>query len=65
MCKKTTCPNDGKPTWWGCGNHIEIALADVPQGERCTCEHVPSSTPGMYEVPKRDEGAPIQVTESK
>lgn len=19
MCKQVTCPNDGKPTWWGCG----------------------------------------------
>jgi hypothetical protein len=23
MCKRATCPNDGKPTWWGCGKHID------------------------------------------
>ncbi|ORY31415.1 hypothetical protein BCR39DRAFT_92224 [Naematelia encephala] len=23
MCKRVQCPNDGKPTWWGCGRHIE------------------------------------------
>jgi len=34
---------------------------DVPEGERCTCEHVPGEIPGTYEVPKRDEGAPIQI----
>lgn len=23
MCHRMTCPNDGKPTWWGCGYHVE------------------------------------------
>ncbi|WOO80046.1 uncharacterized protein LOC62_03G003559 [Vanrija pseudolonga] len=39
MCHRTTCPNDGKPTWWGCGHHIESALKDVPEQDRCQCEH--------------------------
>jgi hypothetical protein len=38
MCSKVTCSNCGKPTWAGCGQHIEQALADVPVAERCTCD---------------------------
>jgi hypothetical protein len=37
MCHKTTCKNCGKPTWKGCGTHIEQALAGVPKNQRCTC----------------------------
>lgn len=37
MCQKVTCDTCGKPTWQGCGEHIEQALADVPPAERCTC----------------------------
>ncbi|QOQ39524.1 hypothetical protein [Trueperella pecoris] len=35
MCQRVTCRKCGKPTWAGCGNHIEQALAGVPQSERC------------------------------
>lgn len=35
MCSKVTCRQCGKPTWSGCGEHIEQALAGVPQSERC------------------------------
>ncbi|BEI80456.1 hypothetical protein CcaverHIS002_0109850 [Cutaneotrichosporon cavernicola] len=60
MCHRMTCPNDGKPTWWGCGHHIESVLADVPVEERCTCEHVPIvNVPGvkfMKTVKKREPG---------
>jgi len=38
MCSKVTCPNCTKPTWFGCGGHIEEALAGVPVAERCQCE---------------------------
>ncbi len=37
MCHKTTCKTCQKPTWRGCGNHIEQALAGVPKAQRCTC----------------------------
>ena len=37
MCSQTTCKNCGKPTWKGCGQHIEQALADVPKDQRCSC----------------------------
>lgn len=37
MCSKATCRKCGKPTWRGCGNHIEQALAGVPKNQRCSC----------------------------
>ncbi|SDQ14242.1 hypothetical protein SAMN04488565_0850 [Leucobacter chromiiresistens] len=39
MCAQITCPFCGKPTWAGCGQHIDDALADVPEDQRCTCAH--------------------------
>lgn len=35
MCRQVTCKKCGKPTWAGCGNHIEQALAGVPKSKRC------------------------------
>lgn len=29
MCHRMNCPNDGKPTWWGCGHHIEQVSCDA------------------------------------
>jgi hypothetical protein len=37
MCHQTKCTQCGKPTWAGCGQHIEQALANVPKQLRCTC----------------------------
>jgi hypothetical protein len=37
MCQKVQCSRCGKPTWSGCGQHIEQALAGVPPEKRCTC----------------------------
>lgn len=38
MCKKATCDNCGKSTWWGCGSHVAMVMDSVPEDERCTCE---------------------------
>ena len=35
MCKRVTCETCGKPTWKGCGEHIEEALAGVAKADRC------------------------------
>ncbi|MEO8501349.1 MAG: hypothetical protein ABI565_10580 [Vicinamibacteria bacterium] len=35
MCRRVTCPQCGKPTFSGCGAHVEQVLGDVPKGERC------------------------------
>lgn len=35
MCSPITCPTCGKTTWTGCGQHIEQALAGIPDEQRC------------------------------
>jgi hypothetical protein len=37
MCRRIECATCGKPTYAGCGAHVEQVLADVPVGERCQC----------------------------
>ena len=36
MCMKITCPTCKKPTWTGCGKHIESALSGVAVEDRCS-----------------------------
>ena len=38
MCHKLPCPKCFKPTWIGCGRHIDQALSDVPVPDRCACK---------------------------
>lgn len=38
MCYKIICKKCKKPTWAGCGMHIESALIDVPLNKRCKCK---------------------------
>ena len=35
MCQRITCSTCGKPTWTGCGQHVETALRGVAQRDRC------------------------------
>jgi hypothetical protein len=35
MCEKVICRKCSKPTWAGCGEHIEEALFDVAKADRC------------------------------
>ena len=37
MCRRVTCSSCGKPTYAGCGAHIEQVLSDVPADRRCKC----------------------------
>jgi hypothetical protein len=37
MCRRITCATCGKPSWAGCGAHVEQILADVAPADRCTC----------------------------
>jgi hypothetical protein len=37
MCQRVRCRECGKPTWAGCGAHIEQTLAGVPREARCQC----------------------------
>ena len=37
MCRRVSCSQCGRPTYAGCGAHVEQVLADVPPAERCRC----------------------------
>jgi hypothetical protein len=37
MCVRVTCTSCGKPTFAGCGAHVEQVLLGVPVAERCKC----------------------------
>jgi hypothetical protein len=42
MCRRITCETCEKPTYAGCGEHIEEVLGDVPEAERCQGHDDPS-----------------------
>jgi len=44
MCMRVKCSACGKPTFAGCGAHVEQVLAGVPKAERCRCNE-PESKP--------------------
>jgi hypothetical protein len=44
MCQRVTCQTCGKPTYAGCGRHIEVVLADVPPEARCHCREARATT---------------------
>ena len=37
MCRQINCSTCKKPTWAGCGAHIEQVLGAVPKADRCQC----------------------------
>jgi hypothetical protein len=37
MCQRVTCSSCGKPSFVGCGRHVEQVLGDVLPEERCAC----------------------------
>jgi hypothetical protein len=37
MCRRVECSTCKRPTYAGCGAHIEQVLGDVPQADRCHC----------------------------
>jgi hypothetical protein len=41
MCRRVSCQRCGKPTFAGCGMHVEQVLGDVPRDERCRCQEKP------------------------
>lgn len=42
MCRRVTCPKCKKPSWAGCGAHVESVLRDVPKADRCRCREAAS-----------------------
>ncbi len=37
MCTRVKCSTCNKPTYAGCGAHVEQVLGDVPKDQRCRC----------------------------
>jgi hypothetical protein len=37
MCRRVDCPKCGRPTFAGCGQHVEQVLGNVPLSQRCQC----------------------------
>ncbi len=37
MCRRVQCSRCGRPTYAGCGAHVERVLGNVPAGQRCRC----------------------------
>lgn len=37
MCTRITCRTCKRPTYRGCGAHVEQVLAGVPKEDRCSC----------------------------
>jgi len=37
MCRRVNCNKCNKPTFAGCGMHVEQVLAGVPVADRCNC----------------------------
>ena len=51
MCSQVKCESCGKPTWTGCGRHIEQALANVPKAQRCSCREQAAQKAGDAKAP--------------
>jgi hypothetical protein len=47
MCRRVTCGRCGKPTFAGCGAHVEQVLGDVPLAARCQCRAQAKSGGGL------------------
>lgn len=43
MCRRVTCDRCGKPSWAGCGAHVEQVMAGVPRDQRCRCREEAAS----------------------
>jgi hypothetical protein len=37
MCRQITCKKCKRPTWAGCGAHVEQVLGHVALDKRCAC----------------------------
>lgn len=37
MCSPVPCSSCRKTTWAGCGNHVDMVMANVSPQDRCEC----------------------------
>jgi hypothetical protein len=45
MCRRVECSKCGRPTYAGCGLHVEQVLGNVPPAERCRCREEQAKSP--------------------
>jgi hypothetical protein len=45
MCRRIECARCGRPTYSGCGAHVEQVLGDVPAADRCQCREQRAAEP--------------------
>jgi hypothetical protein len=57
MCRRATCQTCSRPTYAGCGMHIESVLGDVPKPERCSCREKQKQKQEQ-QAPEQPAGAP-------
>jgi len=57
MCHRITCRTCGKPSYAGCGLHVEMVLADVPRDLRCRCREERAALREAAAAAKRAEKA--------
>ena len=48
MCSKVICKKCKKPTWSGCGQHIEEALHGIAVADRCQGHAGEAKQPGFF-----------------
>lgn len=52
MCQPATCPQCGKTTWTGCGQHVDEVMVDVRPEDRCSGHEEPTAPtapqPGFF-----------------
>ncbi len=46
MCRAITCNRCGRPSWAGCGAHVEQVLRHIPHDKRCRCREQSSADSG-------------------
>jgi hypothetical protein len=46
MCRRVSCPKCNKPTFAGCGMHVEQVLGGVPKDQRCKCNETKAADSG-------------------
>ncbi len=49
MCQRVSCPSCNKPSYVGCGRHVEQVLSDVPAEQRCRCREERAASGGKPE----------------
>ena len=45
MCRRVQCEKCKRPTYAGCGAHVEAVLRDVPKDQRCRCRETTEAEP--------------------